>query len=213
MSVVCEPLEGVKFDIPRLLEHFELHVKPLPMHIQPGMGGNGGWSVLSRTGSYLDGWHLGALLISVKDGQTVIDGKAAKKMGAFRTEDYQKPTEICHGYLREVIETIGDLGLQPMRARIGLMRAGEDSRWHRDGKETSYEVRLHIPLITNPDVKWCTEVGEAHLPADGRAYLVPVNCIHLMKNSGATDRLHLYMDVRDTKGLSKHFKWNASSGT
>lgn len=78
--------------------------------------------------------------------------------------------------------------LQLFRSRLlsadsGLVFPGV----HHDGATA---VRLHIPILTNPDA-WI-EIGgrRYHLPADGAGYLVNTSRMHRIGNDGPTNRTH-----------------------
>lgn len=191
--MISAPL-NIVFDVGLLRDHIEKYVKPLePIKQSSSFGG---WSVLSADGTYKDGWHMGHVLID-KDAasEAIYDGLA--KMGARPTSEYVYPTEICHGYMAEVIESIRSLNLNPRRARIIRLTAGLASSWHRDWPEHSRFVRLHVPIITNTGCFFEVEGDREHLPATGQAYLLRVNRLHRVVNQGHDDRYHLVMDVDD----------------
>ncbi len=191
--MIAAPLK-LTFDINRLREHVEKYVIPL----EPIRQSNsfGGWSVLSSDGTYKDGWHMGHVLIE-KESRTEDINKGLAEMGARPSAEYVYPTEICHGYLLEVIEEIKKLGFRPRRARIIRLSSGLASSWHRDSPEHSRFVRLHVPIITNADCFFEIEGDKEHLPATGQAYLLRVNRLHRVVNRGPEDRYHLVMDVDD----------------
>jgi 1-aminocyclopropane-1-carboxylate deaminase/D-cysteine desulfhydrase-like pyridoxal-dependent ACC family enzyme len=102
--------------------------------------------------------------------------------------------------------------------RIRLMRLaakqGELSR-HADitdpdaGVGAGKTLRIHIPLITNPHVRfeqWNLD-GE-HLSAsmaEGEAWYLDTRKPHTAINAGSTDRVHLVMDVESSPALLKLF--------
>lgn len=197
-----------QFDVERLRAHLVQSVFPLPPH----MVGKyfGGWSVTSSTGSYLDGWASGerAFEPDFMPGSSLDEKFAA--LGVKKSDAYVNPTEICTGYLNEVMETIRAAGLNPKRARLSLLKAKGQSSLHRDGADSEYVVRLHIPLITSEKCLFSCEEGSAHLPANGRAYLLRVNRMHQVVNESDEDRIHLIMAIRDTKAVSKFHRWEAN---
>lgn len=199
---------GAKFDIKKLQEHLLNHVLPLPPVEQSKSFG--GWSVLSSNGSYQDGWHMGHKVIKDQMEGAVLD-KELEGIGAKSIMEYKVPTEICHGYLKEVMDTLLPSGLHPRRARITRLTKGLHSSWHRDGPDNRYFVRLHIPIITNPGCIFEAEENgqheSAHMPADGSCYIIKVNRMHQVRNEGTEDRFHLIMDVWDTEGLTKHHRY------
>lgn len=192
----------LNFDIQRLQEHVTCHV----LNLNPVMRGSyfGGWSVYSSSGSYMDGWARGELLFrdDFMPGASLAEKSLA--LGIKNTSDHCVETEICFGYLKEVMDKISGFGLSPRRARLSLLRAHGSSSLHIDGPENSYCVRLHIPIITNKDCVFCVEQKEEHFQADGNGYFVSVSRPHQVFNRGNTDRIHLIMDVIDDNGFTKY---------
>lgn len=193
------------------IERLKAQVLDINNRIPPTMQSSdfGGWSVLTYSGRADDGWEQGHhRFYQDEAGQIKID---VQKMIAERPRletSHTRPTEICQGYLGEVMEMIAQLGFQPYRARISLLKAGGCTSWHTDSTSDIHRIRLHIPIITNPYCRFETqsepEWGAAHFPADGHMYLVPVNRFHRAINYSDKDRYHLIMGVTDTKGVSKH---------
>jgi len=62
--------------------------------------------------------------------------------------------------------------------------------WHRDP-----DLRIHIPIITNPGCKLVVGGSVYHLPADGHAYLVNTKQYHTVFNGGESTRIHLVANV------------------
>ncbi len=56
------------------------------------------------------------------------------------------------------------------------------------------QVRIHIPLQTNPGVEFYVH-GERLLLEEGSAYYVNVNLPHRVNNRGAAERIHLVIDA------------------
>lgn len=191
-------------DIPRLRAEFERTVRPLPMACQSE--DYGGWSVLSRTGDHLDGWQRGhvALQRGIRDLAEIRTARLSPEL------DYVTPTPLCVGYVAEVLAAIRARGFYLARVRFALLRAMGGSRWHRDGLEGEYSVRLHVAVITNEGCLFRTKTGAVHMPADGDGYLVDVAQMHEIVNQGAEDRVHLFMPVWDLKGASRSFRMPAS---
>ena len=192
-----------QFDVTRLVQYLHEHV----LHLEPMLQSEafGGWSVLSSNRSYKDGWHQGHKTMK-KDASLDEVRNGLKNMGAKRSSEYAYPTEIYTGYMKEVIENISSMGLNPRRARIIRLTAGLASSWHRDAPEHFDFVRLHIPIITNFGCFFETESGRDHMSANGQSYFVRVNRLHRVVNEGQTDRFHLVMDVYDQNGVSQYHR-------
>lgn len=194
-----------KFDIEKLRDHLEKFVLPLESVQQsPSFGG---WSVLSSNGDYKDGWLMGHKVISAEMTKEMLN-ENLKKAGFNSIETYKHPTQICHGYLKEVADFLLQSGLNPRRMRLIRLTKGMSSSWHRDGPDNRYFVRLHVPIITNPGCLFETEEGPGHLAADGSSYFLKVNRMHRVSNQGDADRFHLVMDVWDTNGVSQYHRFD-----
>lgn len=200
--MICEILDGVRFDIAKLRGHLEKHILPLAPVEQAKYFG--GWSVLSSDGTYRDGWGTGHVCFKYVNGVMVFDDEKGRQQGVRPTTEYTYPTDICHGYMQEVIEQIQAMGLNPCRARVSLLKPGGATSLHRDAAETKYAVRLHIPIITNPLCTFESEGESVHMPADGSAYLVKVNLLHQAFNRSRENRYHLFMNIFDKNGLTKY---------
>lgn len=190
----------------RLISHLKEHVLPLEPERQSDAFG--GWSVWSSNGSYRDGWQQGHRILAQNHLTEEERRRELTKLGLASPLDFRKPTEICHGYLAEVLKTIDLAGLYPRRARIIQLSPHSSSSWHRDAPDHIYMVRLHIPILTNPGCFFETETERAHLPADGRAYFLFVNGMHRVVNDGDTPRYHLVVDVNDTKKVTQHHQYH-----
>ncbi len=202
---MIEETLSLAFDIERLQAHVREHVLPLP----PVMAGKhfGGWSVLSSNGSYTDGWVGGHKIFDPEFLPGRSPQEKAEQLGLKRSSEYIQPTEICIGYLRDVITRIESLGLEPTRARLTVLKAQGQSARHTDGDAEEYCVRLHIPIFTNPACTFQTDAESTHLAASGHAYLIHVNRMHQVFNRGLEDRIHLIMDVRDRAHVSQYHRY------
>lgn len=182
------------YDVEKLKKHLNEFVLNLPITSQsPHFGG---WSVTSSNGDYRDGWGTGHLIFNNQQFSSKAEVlEALKEHSVLSPQAYRIPTEICHGYLAEVVEDIAKRGFQPRRVRIIRLPSQGASTWHRDYPDEILGVRLHVPIETNSDCFFECDEGKAHLPADGSAYLLRVNRMHRVFNQGNTSRYHLVMDV------------------
>lgn len=199
---------SLNFDILKLQEHLKQNV--LNKEISRQSSAFGGWSVLSGNGDFKDGWQQGHLLLKddVKpEVKNEIRSQIKKKFSEYTIE-----TEICTGYLLEVINTLRSYNLSPSRARLICLTAGLHSSWHSDAPPSVYAVRLHIPILTNEHCFFETRDESEHIPADGSAYFVYVNREHRVINRGTTDRFHLVLDVKDMGQVSKFHRFQDFRG-
>lgn len=190
-------------DIQRLQQHLKECV--LDKEITKQSEAFGGWSVLSPDGDYRQGWVQGHKLLKP---ETTEEEKAEirKAFGNKKIAEYTVETEICTGYLLEIVEMLRERQLSPCRARIIRLTAGLACSWHFDTTPNNYLVRLHIPIVTNPGCFFETPNEREHLPADGSAYFIFVNREHRVINHGTEDRYHLVIDVTDVAGVTQHHR-------
>lgn len=96
------------------------------------------------------------------------------------------------GYVREVLAALRC----PLQAvRFLRLQAGSSIKEHRDhelGFEDG-EVRLHIPVLTNPAVEFVLNQVRVVMQ-EGECWYLNVNQPHRVANRGATDRIHLVID-------------------
>lgn len=196
----------LQIDIARLRDHLQNVVMKNPPFMQSQSFG--GWSVWSADGELYDGWSMGHTCYKTVNGKTVFDNEKAIALGLRRRDQYRQPTEICTGYLNEVMNRLFEMQFNPRRVRLSLLRAGGSSSWHRDGVEPNYAVRLHIPIVTDPLCTFECEDGVFHFPADGAGYVVRVNRMHQICNRSKVDRYHLMMDIFDFAGVTQEHRFD-----
>ena len=112
----------------------------------------------------------------------------------------------------EVLPILDAIHGEKNRVRFMYLRKedGELGR-HTDlvGKEAGVEegqqMRIHVPIVTNPDVEfsvWNWEaVKENWNMRKGLAYYLDIRKPHAVVNGGNTDRVHLVIDVKSNKTL------------
>ena len=202
--MICEKIP-FSIDVERLSNQ----VQEITSRFPPVMMSHkfGGWSITSSDGKYTDGW-ISKEFISPEArnlDELLIENK--ERLSFKGARHYRQPTELCVGYIGEILELIEAKGLFPCRARLMLLKPGGSSAWHRDYPDWMYGVRLHIPVITNEQCLFETEEGSIHLPADGSTFLLKVNRMHRILNKGLSDRIHLICDAFDTKQVSLHHQF------
>ena len=195
----------MSFDVEKL----RLELMPLLQQYPPVMVTDqyGGWSALSSTGSYDDGFGTAyrAYDPTFMPGKSVEEKRVA--LGVKDVLKYREPTELCVGYLRDMLVSLRDAGFSPLRARVALLKAGGSTSLHRDAPEGAYAVRLHIPIVTNDKCFIEFEEGRIHLPADGGGYLIRVDRPHRAFNDGEADRFHFVAGFWDMKHVTKHHQY------
>lgn len=187
-------LAGFACDVAALRRYYEAAIAPTPS--QPYFDNGAqyvGWAMTSRDGTVFDGVQQ----ISLDPSKRPADALPARAA--------VKPTALCQGAVREVMDQIAALGLKPFRARIMALKDQDfQMTWHVDAKQESW--RLHVPIVTNPGCFFDWRIGgkvvRRHLPADGRAFLVRVDQQHRAVNElvGGGTRVHLLMSLLETPG-------------
>jgi len=95
-------------------------------------------------------------------------------------------------YFREVLAA---LPCPQQAARLLRLKAGSLIQEHRD-HELGFadgEVRLHIPVTTNPELEFVLNQARVVMQ-EGECWYLNVNQPHRVANRGATDRIHLVVD-------------------
>ncbi|WP_224249883.1 aspartyl/asparaginyl beta-hydroxylase domain-containing protein [Hyalangium gracile] len=94
-----------------------------------------------------------------------------------------------------VREALSVFGCPLLSARLLKLAAGARIKEHRDynlGYEDG-EVRLHIPITTNPKVEF--HLSGQRVPfGTGECWYLDFNLPHRVENLGSTDRVHLVVD-------------------
>ncbi|HEX6292354.1 MAG TPA: aspartyl/asparaginyl beta-hydroxylase domain-containing protein, partial [Herpetosiphonaceae bacterium] len=129
-------------------------------------------------------------------------GAALRSVGGVARQLYPDPTAVedfadtsilarCP-YMQEVLATF-ECHLQSVR--LLRLAARSSIREHKDfrlGFEDG-EVRLHVPVYTNPDVAFFLD-GERLDMREGECWYLNLNLRHRVENQSATDRVHLVID-------------------
>ncbi|HWV99589.1 MAG TPA: aspartyl/asparaginyl beta-hydroxylase domain-containing protein [Candidatus Acidoferrum sp.] len=95
-------------------------------------------------------------------------------------------------YIRQVLAS---LPCPQQAVRFLRLKAGSSIKEHMDynlGYEDG-EVRLHIPVTTNPEVEFVLNGARIEMK-EGECWYHDFNLRHRVANRGATDRIHLVID-------------------
>lgn len=83
--------------------------------------------------------------------------------------------------------------------RIQALTGGGELGLHRERivgipkREQHYKLRFHLPIVTNPGVKFLMD-GQTYRMAAGHVYLFNQWCLHGVSNDSDQLRVHLYWD-------------------
>src|ERR1700730_3460913 len=81
--------------------------------------------------------------------------------------------------------------------RLLKLTAGSSIREHRDDDLgwAEGEIRLHVPIVTNPEVEFFLN-GQRVVMQEGECWYVDLSLPHRVENRSKTDRIHLVIDCR-----------------
>lgn len=109
-----------------------------------------------------------------------------------------------------VQQILASFGVVWSRSRLMRLDAGAVVPEHADiNHHWFYRVRLHIPIVTNPQVTFYCGNQDAHMAA-GESWLFDNWRLHRVENLGDAERIHL---VADTTGSAKFWQFVASANT
>jgi hypothetical protein len=137
------------------------------------------------------GWMTSTLLGRTSDARNVIVRDCAKP----------KATDAL-GRCPVLQQLLADLGLNYMMVRLARMDPGTNLWEHKDYLELGRkpDIRLHLPIKTNPKAYFGAPGRRSHLPA-GKLYAIRPTSAHGACNYGSTARIHLIVDVYENREL------------
>jgi quercetin dioxygenase-like cupin family protein len=144
------------------------------------------WTDHYNTNDYTGKWTSVALMSK--------DGKSDSIYAFASNNDEIVNTEILDSctYFKEVLE--GFL-FEKTAVRLLQLAVGAEIKPHSDhclGYEDG-SFRLHIPIITNPDVEFILD-GKRLVMNEGECWYIDANFEHSVANRGKQDRIHLVID-------------------
>jgi hypothetical protein len=115
--------------------------------------------------------------------------------------NYTERNEHYSGMLAEILDGFKS---PKTRVRLAVIAPGFTIKPHFD-YDPSYVTRYHIPIFTNPDVKFGAKTKngdvEYHMAADGSVYFFNAGLVHWVHNGGTEPRLHLLIDTNGQDDL------------
>jgi len=144
------------------------------------------WIPHFNQGGYKGQWNSIALYAA--------GGNAHNIFALNNTEAEVTPTPMLEQcpYLQSVIE---HFECPLIAVRLLRLSVGAYIKPHRDF-ELGYEndnFRLHIPIITNPEVRFILDGNRLEMKP-GECWYTNVNFVHSVANNGTVDRVHLVID-------------------
>ena len=110
--------------------------------------------------------------------------------------------ELCP-YMKEIITTLPG---NKLSARLLKLSKGAIIKEHRD-RELAFEkgeVRLHVPIITHPDVEFWLDQERIYMQP-GECWYINANLLHRVSNLSEVDRIHLVIDIEVTDEVKNVF--------
>ncbi|RUT68827.1 aspartyl/asparaginyl beta-hydroxylase domain-containing protein [Flavobacterium cupreum] len=122
------------------------------------------------------------------------DGKSDNIFALASGDAQMRNTEILDscGYFKEILD---NFHFEKTAVRLLQLAAGAEIKPHSDhclGYEDG-SFRLHIPIITNPDVEFILD-GKRLTMNEGECWYIDANFTHSVANRGNQDRIHLVID-------------------
>ncbi len=146
-------------------------------------------------------------------------GISLRSVGGSEESIYPDPTSSAAYHDTELMrhceyipEVLSALGCEVTSVRFLNLTPGTIIKTHRDHTlcYEDGEVRLHIPVQTNPDVEFISD-GEALAMHEGECWYINASLPHSVANRGTSDRIHLVIDCIVNEELKKHFSGRAQS--
>lgn len=147
---------------------------------------NKSWTDHYNKNDYTGKWTSVALMSK--------DGKSDNIFALSDGNDGIRNTEILDSctYFKEILD---QFHFEKTAVRLLQLAAGAEIKPHSDhclGYEDG-SFRLHIPIITNPDVEFILD-GQRLIMNEGECWYIDANFIHSVANRGNQDRIHLVID-------------------
>lgn len=155
------------------------------------------WTKHFNTAYYSGEWSGIPLRSSVETGHAISAGNAASQQ--FTDE----PVLALLPYTQAVIESI-----EAPKSSIRYLRLtpGSQIKPHKDYDLVFWDgfVRLHIPVITNDQVKFMVNQEQVKMQP-GECWFADFSQTHSVENPGNTDRVHLVIDCQVNEWLRTLF--------
>lgn len=114
---------------------------------------------------------------------------------ASQTDLWDDWAELLTPVIEVVRQSYGFVGCATSKIMLSSLRAHAQVPPHVDANPSSLVPhKVHVPLITNPDVTFVID-GERHHLAVGRAYEINNLLMHSVENAGGRDRVHFIFEI------------------
>jgi len=144
------------------------------------------------TSKAFGGWE--SIPLRSLKGVTGPEGSRASGQHASSDADLFKDTNVMPDYISSIVKQIAS-GSGILKVRLMRLQAKRTIGEHKDQFSPGPPVaRLHIPIVTNPDVIFQVNRKPYHMQL-GHVYYIDVSQLHAVSNKGKEDRVHLVFDL------------------
>lgn len=107
-------------------------------------------------------------------------------------------------YFRQVIDTFE---CEKASVRLMALEPGASIKPHRDAGASHEDglTRLHVPVMTSPEVRFCIDGEYVHFSA-GDTWYLNAGCEHAVENPSEVNRVHLMIDCVSNAWLENTFR-------
>ena len=150
-----------------------------------------------------------ALMLKYKSSASV--GKGFMDYEKNDTETLNKLRPILENIISDIKNFYGYENLKLTNIIFTELRKGGIIPEHIDeGKMLSTNHRIHIPIISNPDVKFVLDHKEYYLEP-GHGYEINNQILHEVRNESDVDRIHMIIDLKEWQDEEPPEFWEVDS--
>lgn len=162
---------------------------------------SGAWKDHYNRSNYTGSWST----LQLRSINGSLDNNTAIHAGALQGEHVFKDSVLMNEcpYIKEVVD---HFKMEKTTIRLMKLEAGANIKPHRDPglNFEEGEVRIHIPVITNPQLHFFLE-SDRLIMEEGSCWYLNLALQHCVRNEGSAARVHLVIDGIVNDGLQAYF--------
>lgn len=180
----------------------EFHLNKFIHEDEQGKGASDFYRQLSLTEYNGDASDITPTSSSIATFKSSSDKSSKHYNPVLDERNYTRRKDICTGYWNTILDTFK----APItRTRFAYLASNHSIKPHID-YNTTYSIRVHIPIITNSRSFLCAydydgKVVKQHCPADGSVWFLNTGMRHWAENNGTTGRIHLIISLNGQEDL------------
>lgn len=180
----------------------EFHLNKFIHEDEQGKGASDFYRQLSLTEYNGDASDITPTSSSIATFKSSADKSSKHYNPVLDERNYTRRKDICTGYWNTILDTFK----APItRTRFAYLASNHSIKPHID-YNTTYSIRVHIPIITNSRSFLCAydydgKVVKQHCPADGSVWFLNTGMRHWAENNGTTGRIHLIISLNGQEDL------------